>query len=71
MIIVIWLFVTVFTGAVCAQQTIPAQPSDLVLHDGTREVLLDFVVRDKHQRKVKDIPKPGTPGTPLKVATPA
>jgi hypothetical protein len=49
---VIGLFATVFTGAVRPQQT---QPSELVLHGGTREVLLDFVVRDKHQREVKDI----------------
>jgi hypothetical protein len=48
----IWLFVTVFAGAASAQQP---QPSELVLHGGTREVLLDFVVRDKHQREIKDI----------------
>ena len=49
---VIGLFVAFFTGAVRPQQT---QPSELVLQGGTREVLLDFVVRDKHQREVKDI----------------
>jgi VWFA-related protein len=52
---VIGLFATVFTGAATAQQTPPAHPSELVLRGGTREVLLDFVVRDKHQREVKDI----------------
>src|SRR4029077_16011154 len=51
----IWLIVTGFTGPATAQHTIPAQPSELVLRGGTREVLLDFVVRDKHQREVKDI----------------
>jgi VWFA-related protein len=50
-----WLLFAVFVGAVTAQQTNPAQPSELVLHGGTREVMLDFVVRDKHQREVKDI----------------
>ena len=51
----IWLIVTGFTGPATAQHTIPAQPSELILRGGTREVLLDFVVRDKHQREVKDI----------------
>jgi hypothetical protein len=50
-----WLFIMVFVGTVCAQQTNRGQPSELILHGGTREVLLDFVVRDKHQREVKDI----------------
>ena len=49
------LFLPVFAGVAAAQQTNPAQPSELVLHSGTQEVLLDFVVRDKHQREVKDI----------------
>lgn len=49
----IWL--TLFATAAVAQQSSPAVPSELVLHGGTREVLLDFVVRDKHQREVKDI----------------
>ncbi len=44
-----------FASAAVAQQVTPAQPSELVLHGGTREVLLDFVVRDKHQREVKDL----------------
>jgi len=48
-----WL--TLFATAAVAQQVTPSQPSELVLHGGTREVLLDFVVRDKHQREVKDI----------------
>jgi VWFA-related protein len=46
----IWLLVTVLAGSASAQT-----PSELVLRGGTREVLLDFVVRDKHQREVKDI----------------
>jgi VWFA-related protein len=50
-----WLFIAVFIGAISAQQTAAPQPSEIVLHGGTREVLLDFVVRDKHQREVKDI----------------
>jgi len=44
-----------FASAAVAQQVIPSQPSELVLHGGTREVLLDFVVRDKHQREIKDL----------------
>jgi hypothetical protein len=48
---VVGLFATIFAGAVSAQ----TQPSEPVLHGGTREVLLDFVVRDKHQREVKDV----------------
>ena len=48
----IWLVGTILAVAASAQQP---QTSDLVLHGGTREVLLDFVVRDKHQREVKDI----------------
>src|ERR1700686_3783940 len=55
MISAIWLFIAVFIGAISAQQTAAPQPSEIVLHGGTREVLLDFVVRDKHQREVKDI----------------
>ena len=51
----IWLIVTGFPGPATAQHTIPAQPSEVILRGGTREVLLDFVVRDKHQREVKDI----------------
>ena len=42
----------VLARAFSAQQP---QPSEFVLHGGTREVLLDFVVRGKHQREVKDI----------------
>jgi VWFA-related protein len=34
---------------------LPAQQPDLVLRGGTQEVLLDFVVRDKHQKLVKDL----------------
>jgi len=52
---IIWLFIPIFVGTASAQQTNPAQPSELVLQGGTREVLLDFVVRDKHQREVKDL----------------
>lgn len=50
-----WLFIPLLVGAAVAQQTNPAQPSEIVLHGGTREVLLDFVVRDKHQRELKNI----------------
>jgi VWFA-related protein len=32
-----------------------AQQPELVLRGGTQEVLLDFVVRDKHQKLVKDV----------------
>jgi len=49
------IWCTALATGLCAQQTTPGQNSGLVLHGGTREVLLDFVVRDKHQREVKDI----------------
>ena len=52
---IICLLIAVLVGAARAQQANPVQPSGLVLQGGTREVLLDFVVRDKHQREVKDI----------------
>ncbi|MGA3041559.1 MAG: VWA domain-containing protein [Bryobacteraceae bacterium] len=51
----ILLCIPLFARAAGAQQTSPAQPSELVLRSGTMEVLLDFVVRDKHQKEVKDI----------------
>ncbi|MGA3039423.1 MAG: VWA domain-containing protein [Bryobacteraceae bacterium] len=38
-----------------ARQNQPAPQPGLVLHGGTQEVLLDFVVRDKHQKLVKDL----------------
>ena len=54
----IWLIVTGFTGPATAQHTIPAQPSELILRGGTREVLLPFVVRDKLEGKSKTyVPK--------------
>ncbi len=45
----------VLATALYAQTATPVQNSGLVLHSGTREVLLDFVVRDKHQHEVKDV----------------
>lgn len=53
--VVVWLCIPLLVAAASAQQPAPAQPPGLVLHSGAMEVLLDFVVRDKHQREVKDI----------------
>ncbi len=55
MISIHWLLIPLLVPAAVAQQPPPTQASELVLHGGTREVMLDFVVRDKHQREVKDI----------------
>src|SRR5579871_536917 len=41
-------------GELIAQQKPPGAP-EVVLRGGTQEVLLDFVVRDKHQKLVKDL----------------
>jgi VWFA-related protein len=38
-----------------AQEGQPPAPSDLLLRGGTQEVLLDFIVRDKHQKLVKNL----------------
>ncbi len=42
-------------ASVAFAQGTASVPPDLVLRSGTQEVLLDFVVRDKHHQQVKDI----------------
>src|SRR5271155_2782096 len=38
-----------------AQQSQPPGAPEVILRGGTQEVLLDFVVRDKHQKLVRDL----------------
>ncbi len=43
-------------AVLCAQTPKPQQPSpSVVIRSGTQEVLLDLVVRDKHERLVRDL----------------
>jgi len=42
-------------AALCWSGRLSAQTPEVVLRGGTQEVLLDFVVRDKHQKFVKDL----------------
>lgn len=48
-------FLSVLALVVLALGSKAQQNSDLVLRGGTQEVLLDFIVRDKHQKLVKDL----------------
>jgi VWFA-related protein len=53
--------VLAFLAALCwsdglnAQQNKPAGTPEVILRGGTQEVLLDFVLRDKHQRLVRNL----------------
>lgn len=51
----LWITFSLLDATLVAQQNSPASQPGLVLHGGTQEVLLDFIVRDKHQRLVKDL----------------
>jgi len=44
-----------WSGRLYAQENKPADTPEVILRGGTQEVLLDFVVRDKHQRLVRDL----------------
>jgi len=49
------LALTVLIASLKAQQNQSRSPQELVLRAGTEEVLLDFIVRDKHQKLVEDL----------------